>query len=235
MLDGAPPRAVFVAHALGDLDLEVEGEPVGGAVGEQVHVAAHRPEEFVGLAEGLKFVVGENLQRGQFGNARDAVDVFRHPEQGLQVAQTAFALLDVRLDHVALATLLAVAGLAFGQLAVDEFLLGSLEELLPECAVQFFGEGGVAADPAVFKQGSADGEVFAAKAQAVLDGARRVADLQAQIPQHVERAFDDALGPGGDLVGGEEEEVDVGMGGHFGAAITADGDHRETFTGRGVW
>ena len=39
---------------------------------------------------------------------------------------------------------------------------------------------------AVFEQRGADGEVFAPEAQAVLHRAGGVADLQAQIPQHVE-------------------------------------------------
>ena len=49
-----------------------------------------------------------------------------------------------------------------------------------------------------------------------------VADLQPQVPQAVEHALDQALAPGGLLVGGEEQQVDVGEGRHLGAAVAAD-------------
>ena len=39
------------AHPLGDLALEVEGQPVLGAAGDRVEVAAHRPQEIVGAVE----------------------------------------------------------------------------------------------------------------------------------------------------------------------------------------
>ena len=40
-----------VAEPLGHLALDVEGQPLLGAAGHEVQMAAHRPEEILGLAE----------------------------------------------------------------------------------------------------------------------------------------------------------------------------------------
>ena len=45
---------VGVVHDLGDLALIVEGQPLLGAAGEQVEVAAHRPEEALGAVEAAR-------------------------------------------------------------------------------------------------------------------------------------------------------------------------------------
>ena len=70
-----------------------------------------------------------------------------------------------------------------------------------------------------------------AEPQAVVDGAHRVADLQPQVPEAVEHALDQALAPGGLLVGGEEQQVDVGEGRHLGAAVAADRERADPLGG----
>ena len=44
-LDRPHPVALAVAHAPGDLGLQVEGQPVLGAAGQVVQMAAHGPQE----------------------------------------------------------------------------------------------------------------------------------------------------------------------------------------------
>ena len=50
-LDAEHAGCVGVAEARGQLGLEVEGQPLLGAAGEEVQVAAHGPEEILGALE----------------------------------------------------------------------------------------------------------------------------------------------------------------------------------------
>ena len=59
-------------------------------------------------------------------------------------------------------------------------------------------------------------------------------DLQLEIPEDVEHRLNDALRPGGDLVGREEEQVDIRKWRHFAPSITADPDQRDLFARRRV-
>ena len=45
MFDRPAPGDIDIAHAVRDLDLQIEGQLVIGPFGDQVQMAAHRPEE----------------------------------------------------------------------------------------------------------------------------------------------------------------------------------------------
>ena len=68
-------------------------------------------------------------------------------------------------------------------------------------------------------------------ADALVDVARGVADLEAEVPQEVEHVLDDALAPGGLLVGQQEQEIDIGAGRQHAAAVAADRHHRHALGG----
>ena len=55
-LDRRQAGMAGVAEPFGDLALDVEMQPLLGLAGEEMHVAAHRPEEILGLQEQLVFV-----------------------------------------------------------------------------------------------------------------------------------------------------------------------------------
>ncbi len=90
-----------VAKPHRDLALDVERKPFFGAAGDEMHVAAHRPEEILGAAEFLVIVAVEHTTLDQLFGFAHAVDILRDPEQRMQVAQTALAVLHVRLDQIA--------------------------------------------------------------------------------------------------------------------------------------
>ena len=231
-LDRALAAGGLVAEDLGDLDLGVEGELFRGAAGQQVQVDPAHPEEGLGLGEDRVFLGGEHRLGDQVGGGIGAVEVLGDPEQGLEVAQAALALLDVGLQHVAGVALAGVALGPLGELELEELRAGGGEELAPKPVVEGPREGGVAPEPAVLQQAGADGHVGLGLADALVRRAGGMADLQPQVPEAVEDALDQALAPGGLLVGGEEEQVDVGEGRHLGPAVAADGDDRDPL-GRG--
>ena len=70
----------------------------------------------------------------------DRVQVLGDPEQGVQVAQAALALLDVGLDHVAAGAGPGLALVALLQLGGDELGAGALDHLLAEAALQLLGQ-----------------------------------------------------------------------------------------------
>ena len=126
-----------------------------------------------------------------------------------------------------------MAGVAFGQFGVDELggVLG--KEILCQTLFQLCREGAVTCQKPVLQHGGPDGEILRAEADAVLDGAAGMADLQPQIPQDVEHGFNHALRPCGDLVGGQEQQVDVGKRRHFTPAIAPHRKDRNPFAGGG--
>ena len=62
-LDRRFPGPVGVMHDLGDARLIVEVEPLLGASGEQVQMAAHRPEEALGAVEAAELGGGQQARR----------------------------------------------------------------------------------------------------------------------------------------------------------------------------
>ena len=98
--------------------------------------------------------------------------------------------------------------------------------LLVEARHQFVEQLAVAEQEARFENGGADGHVRLGLADALVDRARGVADLEPGVPQAIENAFGDLLAPGGLLVGQQEQEIDVGAGRLQAAAIAAGGDNR---------
>ena len=131
--------------------------------------------------------------------------------QRVQVAQPALAVLDVRLDLVARLARPAVALVALCHLGVDEGARGAAHDL-DEAALELGEELRVAVDEAGVEQRGADREVARGHLQALADGARGVPDLEAEVPQHVEHVFGDALAPRRLLVGQQEQDIDVGAG-----------------------
>ena len=231
-LDRRQAGMALVAEPVGDIALDVEMQPLLGLAGQEMHVAAHRPQEILGLLELVELVAREHTLRDQFFHGTLTVEIFADPEQGLQIAQAALAVLDVGLDQIAAFTTLAMPFVALGKLGLCIFGAGIAHHFAVEAGDQLVAKRFFAPDEARFQNGGADRHVGARQPQAFLDVAGGVADLQPHVPQHVEHVFDDLLAPGRLLVGQEEQEIDVGARRQRAAAITADGDDRHAL-GRG--
>ena len=223
-----------VAEALGDLALQVERQPLLGAAGEEVQVAAHRPEEVVALAEQPVVLGREHALADQLGLGAHAVEVFGDPEQRVEVAQAALALLDVRLDEVSRLALPAVALVALLQLGGDELLARAAHHRLIEAVVELLGERCVSDDQPALQERGADRDVGAGELDAFIDRAGSVADLQPEIPHHVQDRLDHGFGPRRRPVGVEEQEIDVRSRRQEAAPVSPRRDHRQLLGDRWV-
>jgi hypothetical protein len=230
--DVLEPAVRCVAEPLGQFRLLVEGQPVAALGRHEVQMAAHRPQKILALEEAGKLASGEQAHFRQFGMGLGAVDVFGDPEQRVEVAQAPLAVLDVGLDEIARFARPAVALVALGKLVGDERLRIPVHHLLVETDLQLVEQRPVAAHEARLDQRGQDRVVGSGHADRVVDAPRGMAHLEAEIPQHVEDPFDQALGPCGLLVGQQKQQVGVGARGQRAAAVAADGHQRQAL-GRG--
>ena len=214
-----------IAEADRDLALHVERQPLFGAAGEEMDVAADRPEEIGAAAEGAVFLGVEHAAFDELIGFAHPVDIFGDPEQRMQVAQAALAVLDVGFDQIARLPGTAMTLFALGQFGGHEFGGGALHHFLVEARHQFVVERLVAGEEPRLQDRGADRHVAARLPDRFIDRARGVADLQPHVPQAVQDRFGDLLAPGGLLVGQDEQQIDVGFRRHQAAAIAAGGDH----------
>src|ERR1700756_2389186 len=138
------------------LALDVEGEPLLGAAGEEVHVAAHGPEEIAATAEAAVLARVVDAQCDQFLALAHAINVFGDPVERVQVAQSALAVLDVGLDQIAGLAGAPVALLALGELGGDELRRRALYDLFVEAGGELVVKLAVAEQIARFEERRAD-------------------------------------------------------------------------------
>ncbi len=168
-------------------------------------IAADRPQEIGAAAEDAVLLRVEHAALEQLVGLAHPVDIFRDPEQRVQVAQSALAVLDVGFDQIARLPGAAMALFALGELGGDELGRGALHHLLVEAVDQFVVERLVAGQEPGLEDRGADRHVAPRLADRFIDRAGGVADLQPHVPKTIENGFRDLLAPGGLLVGQDEQ------------------------------
>ena len=143
----------------------------------------------------------------------------------MEVAQAALAVLDVGLDAVARLAGAPMTLVALGHLGLDELLGGALYDLALEASHQVFKQRLVAEDQAGIEESGANGDVGACQLERLVNGARGMTHLEAEVPEHIEHILDNALAPGRLLVGEEEQQIDVREWRQQTAAIASCRDH----------
>ncbi len=196
-------------------------------------VAAHRPQEIGAAAEGAVLLGVEHAAFEQLVGLAHPVDVFRDPEQRVQVAQAALAVLDVGFDQIARLAGASMPLLALGQFGGHEFGRGALHHFPVEPLDQLVVERQVSGQEARLEDRGADRHVAARLPDRFIDRARGVADLQSHVPQAIENGFGNLFAPGGLLVGQDEQQIDVGFRRHQAAAVAAGGDDGHPLGARG--
>ena len=225
--DCAFARTIGELHPRGNLALQIEGQPVLGAAGNGVEVAAHRPKEVLSPAEVAVFLAGQQPGADQFGNVADVVDIFADPVQRVQIAQSAFALLNVGFDHVAAIAQPLVTFVALGQFLRDILPLGSGDHFGPEPRAGRIEQRLIAPHIAPFEQCGADCQIAFGHPHHIVERAAGMPDLERQIPQVIEHRLDHLFAPGGLFTRGDEGNIDVRMRRHFAAPIAAHRHDRQ--------
>ena len=98
--DSGAADVVGIAEQAGDLALQVDGQPFLGPPREIMQMAADGPELLLRLGEKPGLGERQHALIDQSANLLHLVDVFADPEQFVQIAQAALALLDVGLNHI---------------------------------------------------------------------------------------------------------------------------------------
>ena len=222
-------RSIGKAHPLGNLALQIEGQPVFAAPGNVVQMAAHRPQEILGAVKLAVFVAAEQSGLDQLCRLADIVCVFSDPEERVEIAQAALRFLDVGLDDIARVAHLLVAHVALGQLVGDELACGVGLHLDLETTRRLFVQRSVAPHVARFQQGGTDRHVAFGLPHHFVERTAAMADLQPEVPQSIQHRLDHLLGPAGLLPGGEEADIEIRIRCHLAAAIAADRDDRQPF------
>ena len=207
--DRAFARPVGKVHAQRHFALQIEGQSVFGSPGDDMQVAAHRPEEVFRSPERAVFDPGQQPDVHQFGRISHFVDILADPVQRVQIAQAAFAFLDIGLDHIAAVAQPFVPLVAFGQLLRDELPFGAGGNIGPEPALRLFMQRPVAPHITPFEQGSTDCHVGLCLAHQFVERTGGMPDLQPQIPQEIEHRLDHLFAPRSRLVRGDKGDINI--------------------------
>ena len=225
-LDVGLAGAGGVAKFTGDRSLHVEAQALLGPAGKKMQVAADRPEKLLATAEEREFARREQAGRDEGVRVLHPIDIFRDPEERVEVAQAPLAFLDVGLDEIARRAGALYPLLAFGELGRYEFRRGLGHDLLVEARLQRLEERLIAGDEPRLNQRRPDRHIGARLLQTLVNSPRRVANLLLEVPEHVEQGLDDLLDRRSWLVRHEEQEVDVGARREHAAPVAADRDDR---------
>ena len=159
----------MIAHALSHLRLHVKGQPLFGAGGEKMQMAARGPEKVERAAECVTFFFREHAGVDIILRRAETVAMARHPEERVQIAQPALPFFDIGLDHVARRADTLMALIALFQLRGDERGMALLRDLFAEARFEFGGQGFVAGNATGFEQGGLDRVIFARELDRLVD------------------------------------------------------------------
>ncbi|MNS88206.1 hypothetical protein D3C72_1221720 [compost metagenome] len=167
------------AHAPGDLGLVVEGQLLFRPPRRQMQVDAHAPQKADGLAEAAQLARAQQaLQRRlpAFAVGRQGPG---DPEQGVQVAKPALAVLDIGFDAIAHRPGFLQTDVPLLHLGGDEGARIGLGDLGAKPLQQALAQIGVAGQHPRLQQRRAHRHVVARQRQGLADRARGRADLRA--------------------------------------------------------
>src|SRR5579863_8129446 len=148
----------------------------------------------------------------------------REPHRGVQIAQSAFAFLDLRLEQVDRIAVLGVAFAAFLELDLEELVLVAVEHVRDEQLVEIGVEFLVAAEKSRVEDRSLFLQVFVGEPHAIFRGANAVSDSKSGVPESVQHNLSDNFDVWAALVVVEKEQINVGLRIEFAASVPAAGN-----------
>ena len=124
--------------------------------------------------------------------------------------------------------------ISFFQLGGNKFSCSTGNNFILKPFRQFFGKCFGTPDIPHFKDGRADGHVFARETNALVDISGGMTYLEAHIPQHIEDIFHHLFAPDGLLIWQHKQQIDVRPWRQRATAITTNGTDRHFFCIGGI-
>ena len=218
---------VNVSKGLRQPALVVEGQPVVAPAGRVVQLVAEFPEQIAGRAGRGHFARRQEAALSGLAETGHLVPHACDPQCRLQVAESALALFDVRLEQpdrpaVALAPLVVLL-----ELVGDELLDPARLQLGDDGPLESLEELRVAGDEPAVEERGADGVVLARQLDALFERARRIAGFEAGIPKRAVQLFRDDVGRGILLLRQEREQIHVRPRRQLSPSVPAGRHHRQ--------
>ena len=227
LFDGSAGRPVPISQTFRDVRLHVERKSFFSPTGDTMQLTADVPEEVFRRAECRELFIGKHAVPDELGRVDGAVQIISDPVEGLQVAQTALAVLDIGFDQIAALALFVMARIPFSELGLNEVPSGSHGDFCAEAFHKRFGEMRIATNEPRFEQACPHGHILPRKPQALVQRARRMADAEAEIPKHEKDEFDNAFAPRGSFEWAKENQIEIGKGRKQPAPVATRCDDRQ--------
>ncbi len=221
LLDRQRVGGIFVAETVRELDLVVEQQPILVPPGEHVQAEAHLPQEGLRLLQAPQFRRRQEAMGHQFIERLRAEVAFRHPADGLDVAQSAGPGLHVGFEVVGGVVRLQVPLLLLAHFGGEE-IAHRPDAIGRERRAHCRQQRGRAREPARFEQRGHHAHIGEALLEAVVDRAHAVADLETDVPEEGDELFDLAALALAQGLRHQHQEIDIGIGVQLRAAIATD-------------
>ncbi len=179
---------VPVAEVSGQFTLMVKQQTIFTASGNQVQTKAYLPEKGLSFMQGLIFVFRKKTVIHQFVQGFGIEVAFRHPADHLDIAQSAGAFLDIGLQVIGGVVKLVVPLLLFRQFGFEEFAAGP-DSIRTGLSFLLFKQVNRADQQAGFLQVGGHGDILFGLLVTLFDAAHALPDLQTDIPQESQEAF----------------------------------------------
>ena len=225
LFDGEVVPLVAVAEGGGEAFLLFKVEGVFLSRAAEVQGEADAPEGVAALSESGGFAFGHQVAGDEGGMAAVVVAVGGEPVNHLVVAQAAVVVFQVGFE-LAEALLFGVARALFLLFVADVGSFGNERRTGGVDGVR------LARQLAVFQQAGEEVYVGGGGRGEVAVSVDVLCDVQAELPQCLDEGFDGVAV--GEVVRGKEQEVDVGGGKEFAAAVAADGIEADARVGDGA-
>ena len=228
--DARRPARGPVAEHRGQLRLQIQAEEVPAAAGGEVRLVPHAPEEREGAPQAHVLVLRHQLRVAEPGQSLDAEDGVGDPEDGVQVAQPARALLQVGLDDPdrvpePLPCLSATSARTASRKATVARRLERRSDL--EAAEQRAGRGARGRPPAARRRGPCASAGPRAPAVTHSRGDRKLCPtVRPDVPEALQHVLDEGAQRVRGAAGMEEQEIDVRGRRQLAAAVTSQGHDR---------
>ena len=201
-------------------------------------LVAQLPQPVASGAGGLDLAQGQEAALARLAEAGHLVPGAGDPQRGLEVAQSALALLDVRLEQPDRSAVPGPPSAQLLELLLDELLDLAGVELGDDGALQLLEEGRVPRQQPAVEKRRARGVIVARQGEGFLQRAGAEAGFQPRVPKGAMEAlrhrFRAGLPRGVRFLRRQKgEEVDVGARGQLAPPIAAGRDQRQ-IRGRAV-